>query len=171
MAKATESVAAATGNKYYGAKGFGAIGAFIGNYVNFTGRSTRREYWWWMLWYALLSLIVMIAVIVITVGSLVNWDKIDDLSQLSGKSVIPLLIFLGVYLLFVLAILLPSLSLTIRRFRDAGVPWWVYVILLAIEGAASIVFGADSNQAVFISAAVGITCFVISVLPSKPLAE
>ncbi|WP_054715839.1 DUF805 domain-containing protein [Lacticaseibacillus manihotivorans] len=100
MAKATESVAAATGNKYYGAKGFGAIGAFFGNYVNFTGRSTRREYWWWTLWYAIISLIAMIGFIIVTVGSVVNWSKLDDLSQFTGKSVIPLLIVVGVFLLF-----------------------------------------------------------------------
>lgn len=171
MAKATESVAAATGNKYYGAKGFGAIGAFFGNYVNFTGRSTRREYWWWTLWYAIISLIAMIGFIIVTVGSVVNWSKLDDLSQFTGKSVIPLLILIGVFLLFALAVLIPGLSLTIRRFRDAGVPWWVYVILLVIEAFASIVFGEESNTALFISAAVGITCFVIEVLPSKDIPE
>ncbi|WP_164509875.1 DUF805 domain-containing protein [Lacticaseibacillus porcinae] len=167
MAKATESVAAATGNRYYGAKGVGAIGAFFGNYVNFTGRSSRREYWWWTLWYALLSLIALVGLGAAIVMSAVDWTHLDNLSELTGKSLIPIFILLGIYLLFALAIVIPGLSLTIRRFRDAGVPWWVYVILLAIEAFAGIVYGGDSNTATFISAAVGITCFVIEVLPSK----
>jgi uncharacterized membrane protein YhaH (DUF805 family) len=171
MAKATESVAAATGNKYYGAKGFGAIGAFFGNYVNFTGRSTRREYWWWTLWYAIISLIAMIGFIAMLVTSVVNWANIDDISKLTGKNIIPIIVLGIIYALFALAILLPGLSLTIRRFRDAGVPWWVYVILLVIEAFASIVFGDESNTALFISVAVGITCFVIEVLPSKDIPE
>lgn len=171
MAKATASVAQATGNKYYGAKGFGAIGAFFGNYVNFTGRSARREYWWWTLWYTLISVIEIIVFLTMIVGSVVNWTKLDDLSQFTGKSVIPLLIMLGVVLLIALAVALPTLSLTIRRFRDAGVPWWVYVILLVIEAAATVIFGGDSNTATFISAAVGITIFVITVLPSKNIPE
>lgn len=171
MAKATEDIAARSGNKYYGAKGFGAIGAFFGNYVNFTGRSTRREFWWWSLWYALISLIMMIGFLVIAIGNLANWTKLDELKDLSSSSVIPLLALMLVYLVVMLAMALPGLSLTIRRFRDAGVPWWVYVILMAINFFASIVWGADSNTTVIIAAFVALAMFVIEVLPSKPLPE
>lgn len=36
---------AAAHNRYYRATAFSSIKAFFGNYVNFTGRSSRSEYW------------------------------------------------------------------------------------------------------------------------------
>ena len=33
-------------NPYYGVGGFRAIKAFFANYVNFVGKSSRREFWW-----------------------------------------------------------------------------------------------------------------------------
>lgn len=37
------------GNAYYGTSGFKAIYGFFANYTNFSGYSSRREYWWWQL--------------------------------------------------------------------------------------------------------------------------
>ena len=37
------------GNQYYGASDFKAIHGFFANYTNFSGYSSRREYWWWQL--------------------------------------------------------------------------------------------------------------------------
>lgn len=33
-------------NHYYGVGGLRTIKAFFANYVNFTGKSNRREFWW-----------------------------------------------------------------------------------------------------------------------------
>lgn len=83
-----------------------AIKLFFANYANFRGRSTRAEYWF---------------------------------VQLFGFIVSMALSFTGiVYLswLFALAIIVPSLALTTRRFHDAGYSgWWVlgfYVAMLVL---------------------------------------
>lgn len=160
MAKATSSsVAAQTGNRFYGAGGLVAIAAFFSNYVNFTGRSSRREFWWWTLWqYLVIGIFWVVAIA--TVG--LSGFKADP-----EKFIPQLLGFLLVALLFGLAILLPSIAITIRRFRDAGVHWSVYVGLIVITSLGAIFLRNNDVLDSVVSLGVLLAKFVIEVLPTK----
>ena len=93
-------------------------------YATFTGRSQRKEYWMFVLFY----LIFYIAAIIL--------DSVTGLTSSPGKSGI-------ITSLFSLAMLVPSLAVTVRRFHDIGKSgWWVVAFMIAY-----IIIGA----AVFIS--------------------
>jgi uncharacterized membrane protein YhaH (DUF805 family) len=74
--------------------------------------------------------------------------------------------YLGVLLGLTSLICLPNLTLTVRRFRDAGVnPWWYGVLFIMQLGASAFIAGSKQFNWGFII--VGIVLLVITVLPTK----
>ena len=90
--------------------GFGeAVKLFFTNYVNFSARSTRSEYWWVFLFNFLIGL------------------------ALSAINIATGLAFIST--LWSLATLLPGLGLSIRRLHDIGKSgWWILINLIPIVG-------------------------------------
>ncbi|MBU5449863.1 DUF805 domain-containing protein [Acetivibrio sp. MSJd-27] len=81
-------------------------------YVDFNGRSRRKEYWMFVLFNILASIVVSI------VGSL--------LLRKNG------VILSGLYNL---AVFLPSLAVLIRRLHDIGKKWyWIFISLIPLAG-------------------------------------
>lgn len=88
-----------------------AIPLFFKNYTNFSGRSTRSEYWWFVLF----NVLIGIAIIIIGVIA-------EPLSYIGY--------------IWELAILVPSLALAIRRLHDIGKSgWWLLIGLIPLVGA------------------------------------
>lgn len=79
-------------------------------YVDFSGRSTVREYWMAVLFNFIISFVLGLIV-----------------------GIIPILSFLtGLYSL---AALVPGLALCIRRLKDAGKEWyWIFIGLIPLVG-------------------------------------
>lgn len=93
-----------------------SISSGFSNYVNFSGRSGRSEYWYWILFYFIGY--VVLAIIGGIIGAMI--------SETVG-GIIPLL--------FGLAVFLPSLAVAIRRFHDIDKSgWWVLISLIPIVG-------------------------------------
>jgi uncharacterized membrane protein YhaH (DUF805 family) len=92
----------------------GAIRSGLGNYANFKGRAVRSEYWWFFLF----GFLVQMAALSFAEGSLGS-----AFGNLAG-----------------VALLLPSISLGVRRLHDVGKRgWWliipiVNIVLLARAG-------------------------------------
>ena len=88
--------------------GFGdAVKLGFANYVNFSGRASRSEYWYW----SLFGLIGVLATDNVMIGRLF---------------IAPI---------FVLALILPSFSLTVRRFHDLDRSgWWILLALIPMVG-------------------------------------
>ncbi|HRO78692.1 MAG TPA: DUF805 domain-containing protein [Acinetobacter towneri] len=83
----------------------------IKNYVNFSGRARRKEYWFFRLTIFLLTMAILL------VESVLGSDGI----------------FLG---LFLLATFLPDLSVSVRRLHDVGRSgWWLLMLFIPIIGA------------------------------------
>ena len=85
----------------------------MNNYTNFEGRASRSEYWW----FALFNLIVNIVTFVIdsTLGTMITYDM--------G--------YVGFIAL--LALLLPFLSVSVRRLHDLGKSgWWLLIAIIPI---------------------------------------
>ena len=81
-------------------------------YADFSGRSRRREYWW----FAAFNMAVSIVLGVV--------------EAMVGKSQYSLLA--GVYCL---AVLVPSIAVTVRRLHDTGRNgWWFLISLIPIVG-------------------------------------
>src|ERR1700678_995851 len=86
-----------------------AVSAGFSNYVKFSGRAIRSEYWYWVLFTALGNIVAGIIDAVI------------------GTSVINPL--------FGLAVILPSIAVAIRRLHDLDrTGWWLLIGLIPLIG-------------------------------------
>jgi uncharacterized membrane protein YhaH (DUF805 family) len=116
----------------------GAIRSVFTKYATFTGRSSRSEFWWWILFEWLtrsflgfIYTMTMLAIIV---------PKADALKDQAEASVQALLgaIFNPMYFVLLawsLALLLPSLAVTVRRFHDIGRSgWFVLLTFIPVVG-------------------------------------
>ena len=96
---------------------------FFKGYVDFTGRSTRSEYWW--IW--LTNMILLVPFYSVYFKALANPRNETALMALGGIAII--------YMIFGLALMLPMLALTVRRLRDAGFHWaLIFVIFIPMVG-------------------------------------
>lgn len=96
---------------------------FFKGYVDFTGRSTRSEYWW--IW--LTNMILLVPFYSAYFKVLANPRNEAALMALGGIAII--------YMIFGLALILPMLALTVRRLRDAGFHWaLIFIIFIPIVG-------------------------------------
>lgn len=96
---------------------------FFKGYVDFTGRSTRSEYWW--IW--LTNMILLVTFYSAYFKVLANPRNEAALMALGGIAII--------YMIFGLALILPMLALTVRRLRDAGFHWaLIFIIFIPMVG-------------------------------------
>ncbi|WP_157155732.1 DUF805 domain-containing protein [Diaminobutyricimonas sp. LJ205] len=89
-----------------------AIASGFRNYVNFSGYARRSEFWFWTLFTALVSLVTNF------VDPVTYWGDSSALNSLWS-----------------LAVLLPSLAVSVRRLRDSGNHWaWLFIVLVPLAG-------------------------------------
>ena len=93
---------------------------FFKNYAEFTGRSTRSDYWWVWLGNFILSIPFCI-IYFYTVFLSAVMASVDDSVSEATFMVLGLVVI--IYAIFYLAILVPTLALSVRRLRDAGFHW------------------------------------------------
>ena len=93
--------------------GFGdAISSVLKNYATFSGRAPRSEYWYWAFFILILSIVPM---------------AIDTmLFSESGYSPVGLLVSLG--------LLIPNISVAVRRLHDIDRTGWWFLIAFTIIG-------------------------------------
>jgi uncharacterized membrane protein YhaH (DUF805 family) len=93
----------------------GAITTVFSKYAEFTGRARRPEFWWFVLFTTLVSSALG------TLNLATPEGTISIGSSLAG--------------LWSIAVLLPTLAVSVRRLRDAGRSWAeLFWILLPIAG-------------------------------------
>ena len=86
-------------------------------YAVFSGRARRKEYWFYVLWY-----------LIISIGLAIVDNIIGTYSAKAGIGLLG-----GIY---ALALLIPGISVTVRRLHDTGRPgWWLLIILIPLIGA------------------------------------
>lgn len=104
---------------------------FWKNYANFTGRSSRSDYWWVVLANILIFFLV-IQVLTIILASIFSNE--ESSGALVG-------VVVTIELLMFLAIIIPSLALVVRRLRDAGYHWaCIFLWLVPFGGIVLLVF-------------------------------
>jgi uncharacterized membrane protein YhaH (DUF805 family) len=90
-----------------------AISAGFRNYFNFKGKASRSEFWFWVLFTILLSIVLSTLESVIWPAPMVSPDWMQNL-QATLSQPTPLTGIAS------LVLLIPNLSVTARRFHDAG---------------------------------------------------
>ncbi|WP_299529486.1 DUF805 domain-containing protein [uncultured Streptomyces sp.] len=79
------------------------------NYAGFSGRARRKEFWMFVLFNFIIAVVLQI------IGSLID-------------SQIP-------YFIYVIAVLVPSLAVTVRRLHDTGRSgWWFFISFIPLVG-------------------------------------
>ncbi|WIF70419.1 DUF805 domain-containing protein [Proteus vulgaris] len=85
------------------------------NYANFSGRAHRKEYWM----FTLVNTIIITVLYAILMSSIdMNTGEMSSLGSIVG-------IIIGIYSL---AIIVPSLAVTIRRFHDQDKSGWMFLL-------------------------------------------
>lgn len=85
---------------------------FFKGYVDFSGRSTRSEYWWIYLTNFILAVFLYMIIYSTVVSNPNSIEAIETVNSLTNFGIFWLVIFF-----------LPGLALTIRRLRDASFHW------------------------------------------------
>jgi len=87
------------------------------NYAVFTGRARRKEYWMFLLFNIIFAIAAMI------------------LDNALGLVIAPMP-YGPLYMLYMLAVLIPGLAVGVRRLHDLGKSgWWLLIILIPLIGA------------------------------------
>ncbi len=126
---------------------------------DFSGRSTRPDYWWVYLINVIISTILVVGFVLIPFFSNVSHNPaiLNDSTEIQKM----ILKYMSPIMIFGLIILIPQLSLQIRRLRDAGFhPAWV---LLSYIGLVPVL-------AIF-SLIGSIVLLIMSCQPTKPAPE
>jgi uncharacterized membrane protein YhaH (DUF805 family) len=94
-------------------------------YADFSGRSRRMEYWMWQVFKMLVGFAFMILFVIIFGAAFASFGATKDPSQLIAAGAGALLLWM-VYLIFVLAIILPDIAVAVRRLHDSNRSgWWI----------------------------------------------
>jgi uncharacterized membrane protein YhaH (DUF805 family) len=114
----------------------------IEKYADFTGRAPRAEFWWFVLAAIIVRIIAMI---------------IDNIISINVWSV-----YGPVTVLVALALLVPSIAVTVRRLHDTGRSgWWILLpigaaCLMLVFGGAAMIGGAAAGGAAGMIAGAGL---------------
>ena len=113
---------------------------FFKNYAEFTGRSTRSDFWWVWLGNFILSIPFWI-IYFYTVFLSAVMASVDDSVSEATFMVLGLVVI--IYAIFYLAILVPTLALSVRRLRDAGFHWaFIFLRFVPMGGIALLILHA-----------------------------
>lgn len=108
-----------------------AIRSFFKGYANFSGRSTRPEFWW--VW--LLNMVIFLP----AYYSLFTGVESD-------KAIRNIAVFSMCIILFIVEFV-PLLALIVRRLRDAGFHWaYIFIVFAPFGGLALLVMLAMPSQ-------------------------
>ena len=139
----------------YGATFGQAIRRFLKNYAGFSGRASRSEYWWVAL-FSFLVMLVPLALYIIGVVMLAvasdNSSRYDDgfgdgygsaaFAPAAGLGLTLLFVGLGLLIVIWLALLVPSIAISWRRFHDANFagPFYFLSLIPYLGGLVVLVF-------------------------------
>ena len=108
-----------------------SIKSCFNKYGNINGRATRSEYWYWTLFVILVSVVTFIIDI-----SLLGSSIDDEFTPLNS--------------IWSLAVLIPGITVTIRRFHDVNRSGWWILIIFTVIGIIPyfywLVKGSDANE-------------------------
>lgn len=100
-----------------------AIRSGFDHYVKFDGRASRSAYWWWALF---VFIVGIVANVLDGVFGLQQFREFNGQMYAAGG------VISGIA---TLALLLPNLSVTIRRLHDTDRSgWWWFIVIIPVVG-------------------------------------
>ncbi len=86
------------------------------NYATFSGRTSRKEYWMFVLFNILFAFAAMI------IDNILGTTRTSEFGVTAQYGI--------VYGLYILAVLIPGIAISVRRLHDVGKSGWFSLILL-----------------------------------------
>lgn len=129
---------------------------YFKGYFDFMGRSTRAGYWWVM---GIIILVLYIPLFILLGQLLITKGQVAGINPW---------IYLGIFAIIAVGIFIPTLALSIRRYRDAGLNGRGAVTLWVLNGLASS-YSQQSRGWAFISAVIGLTLLITALLKTNQL--
>ena len=100
-----------------------AVRSVLSNYVNFSGRASRPEFWWWILAVFLVSAVTQLLDAIVIAPMLGFTPGEENAGQ-------PLSVIVS------LLLLVPAVAVAARRLHDMGKSaWWLLIGFVPIVGA------------------------------------
>ncbi len=97
-----------------------SVKSVFSKYATFSGRASRSEFWYFVLFNILVSIPVYIVGVIIGI-----------LFSKGPESVMTAFLVGCVFnLIYSLAVLIPSIAVTVRRLHDSGKSGWLYLLIL-----------------------------------------
>lgn len=151
---------------------FTAYKKYWQNYVNFQDRSTRSDYWWVIL----ANIIIRFFFTSLIIVGLFNCINFSDTGSIfthdAGGWFAFVVIITILYMIYLLATLVPNISISIRRIRDTGLsPWWYSLAI--VEQLPGLAIGTELNHGnydgmlLIIMALISLTLLIFYLLPSS----
>lgn len=110
---------------------------FFKGYADFTGRSTRSDFWWVWLMNSILFLPLYIFWFQMALNDTEETDPILGVAILS------------LYIILFMVLFIPRLALKVRRLRDAGLHWaFIFLYFVPMGGIALLVLLAMPSKEV-----------------------
>ena len=110
---------------------------FFKGFLDFTGRSTRSDFWWVWLMNSILFLPLFIF-----------WFQMA-LNDTGGTDPILGVAIISVYMILAIVLFTPSLAVKVRRLRDAGLHWaFIFLHFVPMGGIALLVLLAMPTKEV-----------------------
>ena len=95
-------------------------------YAQFSGRSRRKEFWMFMLFTTLVAVVLAGPTFFSIMSTSVTDPHVLDADPFAGVGTLGMA-GLGLYGLFALAIVIPSIAVTVRRLHDRDMSGWWYL--------------------------------------------
>ncbi|MDO5286343.1 MAG: DUF805 domain-containing protein [Actinomycetia bacterium] len=110
------------------------------NWTNFSGRASRSEFWWWYLGVGVASTVLQVVLALLSTAVVAAGG--ENAAAVMG------IVMYGVMGLFGLAVVIPTLSLWVRRLHDTNQPGMWLLLHLACLGIVPFIMAImESNPA------------------------
>lgn len=91
----------------------------LSKYVQFSGRASRSEYWWWTLFMVVFQIAMQLVIVAFAAAG----------GEVMG------MVLGALFLLVILGLTLPSISVLVRRLHDVNRSgWWYWIVLVPVVG-------------------------------------
>lgn len=111
-------------------------------YADFSGRSRRMEYWMWIVFQVIIYIGVVMLMMIFGGGAMMMMG--DPSSAMAAGGIA--MIIMGLYAIWELAVLIPSIAVAVRRLHDTNRSgWWVLAPVVPYFIALFTMFGAAAS--------------------------
>ena len=133
-------------------------------YADFSGRSRRMEFWMWQVFQILLYVILVVLAVVMGGSAIAMAGNNDPMAALAAGGSI--LVIFGLYGIYCLAVLIPSLAVAVRRLHDTDRSgWWLlgplapYIVMVVAN--AMVLSSPDGAQTGGLIALAGLVAMLV----------